>query len=480
MDVIFYLYLVNVILALAIIFFERRNPGDVLFWMLVLLLLPAIGFVLYLIFGRRPVRWNRRSVRFEKREMDYLAQLVASNDMGVWDRDIPSISDEVRDETDLALFLRNTGAVMTGGNSVTILTEGRDLYSRLFDDIQRARHHVHVEFFIIRDDETGNSFLKLLIEKAKEGVEVRLLVDDVGERPSQTLLTELKSQGGRYARFYPSHVPIIRWLNSNVNYRNHRKIVVVDGRIAYTGGFNVGDEYLGKDPKLGHWRDTHVRLEGEAALSLQLRFVLDWNQASDEAITPNSYYFPVVKAADGTAVQIVSSGPTERNDQIKEAYLKMITSARVSILIQSPYFVPDGSVMDMLRIAARSGVDVRIMIPRRKDQMFVHWVSQSFVGELLPSGVKAYYYENGFLHSKTITVDSKVTSIGSTNWDIRGFSLNFETNAVIYGEAVGREHERLFMADLGNCTELTKEAYDRRPMDERIKESLFRLLSPVL
>lgn len=480
MDLILYLYLINVILALALIFSERRSPDNVLFWMLALLLLPAAGFVLYLLFGRRPARWDRKSVDFEKQEMEYLAHLVTSKDMGLWDRDIPSIGKELRDEAELALFLRNAGAVMTGGNSVMILTNGRDLYAQLFEDIRRARHHVNVEFFIIRNDETGNSFLELLIEKAKEGVEVRLLVDDVGERPSQALLTELKSNGGRYARFYPSHMPVLRWLNGNVNYRNHRKIVVVDGGTAYTGGFNVGDEYLGKDHKLGHWRDTHVRLEGEAALSLQLRFVLDWNYASSEKIRPNAYYFPVVKAADGAPVQIVSSGPTERVDQVKEAYLKLISSARTSILIQTPYFVPDKSVMDMLRIAARSGVDVRIMVPRRKDQLMVHWVSQSFIGELLASGVKAYYYENGFLHSKTITIDGKVTSIGSTNWDIRGFSLNFETNAVIYGEAVGREHQRLFMDDLESCTELTKEAYDHRPMTERIKESLFRLFSPVL
>jgi cardiolipin synthase len=254
----------------------------------------------------------------------------------------------------------------------------------------------------------------------------------------------------------------------------------VDGGTAFTGGFNIGDEYLGKNPRLGHWRDTHVRLEGEAALALQLRFLLDWNYASSKKISPNAYYFPVPKASNGAAVQIVSSGPTERIDQIKEAYLKLIASAKASILIQTPYFVPDRSVMDMLRIAARSGLDVRIMIPRRKDQMFVHWVSQSFVGELLASGVKAYYYENGFLHSKTITVDGKVTSIGSANWDIRGFSLNFETNAIIYGEEVGGEHQGLFMNDLESCTELTKEAYDRRPKAERFKESLFRLFSPVL
>jgi cardiolipin synthase len=273
---------------------------------------------------------------------------------------------------------------------------------------------------------------------------------------------------------------MLRWLNFNINYRNHRKIVVIDGKTSYVGGFNIGDEYLGKDPKLGPWRDTHLRIEGPASLALQLRFLLDWNFASPARLEPSPKYFPTVAGDQGAIVQIVSSGPMRRQDQIKEAYLKMVASANRSILIQTPYFIPDQSVMDLLRIAALSGVEVKIMVPQRRDQLLVHWASDSYLGELLEVGVRVFYYQKGFIHSKTITVDESLVSIGSANWDIRSFELNFETNAVVFDRAVGEEHARLFNIDQESCTELTKEAYDRRGLGPRVKVSLSRLASPVL
>jgi cardiolipin synthase len=358
--------------------------------------------------------------------------------------------------------------------------EGRSTYGHLFEDISYARDHIHVEHFIIRNDDIGRQFLELLTRKAREGVAVRLMFVDVGSRPSELMLQELERAGGSYARFFPSPVPWLRWLNHNINYRNHRKIVVIDGRISYTGGFNIGDEYLGKDPELGHWRDTHLRIDGPATLALQMRFILDWNFASKERVDPSTRFFPPVVGGEGVAMQIVSSGPLLRQDQIKEAYLKMIATAKRSILIQTPYFVPDQSVMDLLRIAALSGVEVRIMVPRRKDQLLVHWASASYLGELLEAGVKVYYYEDGFIHSKTIAVDGLIVSIGSANWDIRGFELNFETNAVVYDREFVEEHVLAFERDLQSCTQLTKEAYEQRGIGPRIKESLARLASPVL
>jgi cardiolipin synthase A/B len=238
--------------------------------------------------------------------------------------------------------------------------------------------------------------------------------------------------------------------------------VVIDGKTSYVGGFNVGDEYLGRDPGLGHWRDTHLRIEGPASLALQFRFVLDWNFTSRVRVEPSPRYFPPIGGGEGATVQIVSSGPLQRQDEIKEVYLKMIASAKRSILIQTPYFVPDQSVMDLLRIAALSGVEVKIMVPRRRDQLLVHWASASYLGKLLEAGIRVFYYEGGFIHAKTITIDGLIVSIGSANWDIRGFELNFETNAIVYGKEFGERHGRAFDADLQSCTELTREAYDRR------------------
>jgi len=480
LDPIVVFYIIDVLLALVLIFLERRRPENVLFWLAVLFFLPEIGFFIYLIFGRRPYRWNKIALRAEERDQEYLKHLSG---MEGFDDSIPHTAGArgaMGEHRQTVSFLEVSGSSLTKENSVHIITEGVEKYDLLFEDIRKAKHHVHLEYFVFRNDDIGKELLSLLVSKADEGVRVRLLIDDVGGRPSEIALLELKSKGGEYARFYPSYVPFLRWLNVNINYRNHRKIAVVDGRIAYTGGFNIGDEYVGKDPKLGHWRDTHIRVEGPAVRSLQLRFLIDWDYASGEEMDDFAKYFPVAYNKGETTIQVVSSGPTERAEQVKEAYLKLTASAKKSIFIQTPYFVPDQSIMDTLRIASRSGVDVRIMVPRRKDQLLVHWVSQSFIGELLEAGVRAFYYDDGFLHSKTITVDGIVTSIGSANWDIRAFALNFETNAIILDGGVAREHERIFYKDMESCSELTKELYDRRGLAERIKESISRLVAPVL
>ncbi|MDW5563431.1 MAG: cardiolipin synthase [Methanomassiliicoccus sp.] len=480
MDLITVIYIANLLLALAIIFLERRSPNNVIFWIMALFLLPGVGFFLYIVFGRRPHRWNRRVLRFEEKERGYARSLSAAGIPGTLEEGADRSRGLLKEQEPLVRLLQDGGAMLTGGNSVRLITEGPEMYDLLFEDVRRAKDHIHLEYYVFHDDAVGNELLSILIAKAEEGVKVRLLIDDVGARPSPMMLIELKARGGQYARFYPSHIPGLRWLNLNINYRNHRKIAVIDGQIGYIGGFNVGEEYIGKDPELGHWRDTHMRVEGRGVQSLQRRFLVDWSYSSGEDSISNQSYFPRGDSPGEVAMQVVSSGPTERADQVKEAYLKLIASARVSIRIQTPYFVPDRSVIDMLSIAARSGVDVRIMVPRRKDVPMVHWVSQSYVGEMLVSGVRAYYYENGFLHAKTIIVDGVVTSIGSANWDIRGFSLNFETNAVIYSDEVGKEHETIFLRDMESCTELTKEAYDHRPLSERIKESVFRLAAPLL
>ncbi|MDD1647898.1 MAG: cardiolipin synthase, partial [Methanomicrobiales archaeon] len=270
------------------------------------------------------------------------------------------------------------------------------------------------------------------------------------------------------------------YFNFRVNFRNHRKIAVIDGETAFIGGFNIGDDYLGLDPKWGYWRDAAVRIRGSGAVPAQMRFALDWNFASEEKLDYAERYFHQSTLPEGSVVQVVSGGPDTAWNAIKDSYLKMITTATETVYLQTPYFIPDESVMDALHIAAQSGVDVRIMIPSRPDHMFVYWAGHSYIEELLSSGVKAYTYNNGFLHAKTIVIDGFAASVGSANWDVRSFSLNFETNALMYDEKVAGQLKQAYLDDLAQCTELTPEWYARQSRLFRIKCSVSRLFSPIL
>ena len=278
--------------------------------------------------------------------------------------------------------------------------------------------------------------------------------------------------------FFPSRFPII---NYRINYRNHRKLVIIDGKIGYIGGFNVGDEYLGKNKKFGYWRDTHLRIIGSSVHAIQTRFILDWNQASDRNdIAYSPELFPKTESNGDISLQIVSSGPDSEWEHIKYGYIKMISYARESIFIQTPYFIPDASLLDALRIASLTGKDVRIMIPNKPDHPFVYWATYFYVGEMLNAGARVYIYDNGFIHAKTIIVDGKLASVGTANIDVRSFKLNFEVNAFLYDEGISTSLTDSFDKDMDVSRELTLEAYQQRSLKIRFKESISRLLSPIL
>ncbi|RLY70784.1 cardiolipin synthase [Staphylococcus epidermidis] len=270
-------------------------------------------------------------------------------------------------------------------------------------------------------------------------------------------------------------------INLRMNNRNHRKIVVIDGTIGYVGGFNVGDEYIGKSKKFGYWRDTHLRIKGDAVNALQLRFILDWNsQSTRDNLTYESRYFPDVDSGGTIGIQIASSGPDEDWEQIKYGYLKMISSAKESIYIQSPYFIPDQAFLDSIKIAALGGVDVNIMVPNKRDHPFVYWATLKNVASLLEAGVNVYHYDNGFLHSKTLVIDDEVASVGTANMDNRSFTLNFEVNAFIYDEGVARSLKQAFINDMKLSNKLTSEEYAKRNLLVKFKEGISQLLSPIL
>jgi cardiolipin synthase len=283
-------------------------------------------------------------------------------------------------------------------------------------------------------------------------------------------LREFEQAGGKHAVFFPRIFTL--------NYRNHRKIAVIDGISGFIGGYNIGEEYLGKGP-LGYWRDAAIRIEGTGVAGLQLRFFMDWNHASPEKIAYDPVYFPKTTGPGSCPLQIVSSGPDARFSQIKEGYVKFILTARESVYIQTPYFIPDESLTDALRIAALSGVDVRIMIPCKPDHPFVYWSTLSWIGDLLDAGVRAYTYDNGFIHAKTIVVDGIAASVGSANFDVRSFRLNFEANCFFYDPVYGGQMKKAFLDDLPKSTEITPELYRNRSRWIQAKESVSRLFSPL-
>ncbi|WP_082759768.1 cardiolipin synthase [Abyssisolibacter fermentans] len=471
------LMFLNIVLAFAVIFLERKNPASAWAWIMVLLFVPGVGFILYLLFSQNIAK--KKIFRFNKFEKENLKNLINSEIELLRNNNIEFKDNLMYEYKDMIYMnLVDNYSLFTQNNNIEVYTDGKVKFDNLLKAINEAKEHIHIQYYIIKNDGLSKKILYALIKRAKEGVEVRLLYDAMGSRLiSRKLLKKLDEAGGKTVAFFPSKIP---YVNLRVNYRNHRKIVIIDGKYGFVGGFNIGDEYLGLNKRLGYWRDTHLKIIGEAVYSLQSRFLEDWRYASKEKFDNLSKYFKNADHKGDAGIQIVSSGPDSEQEQIKYAYLKMIYSAKKSLYIQTPYFIPDGSFLEALRIASLSGVDVRIMIPDKPDHMFVYWATYSYIGELLKAGVKAYVYNKGFLHAKTFVVDGKICSVGTANVDIRSFKLNFEVNALIYDREVSENLISVFKDDIKNSSEITKELYKNRSKIIKIKEAISRLLSPIL
>ncbi len=471
------LFVLNLVFAALVIFLERKDAGATWAWLMVLLFIPLLGFIMYLVFGQNLSR--RRLFDWENIKKVGIEDLIEEQVSEIKDGVYPFRHEEIAKHKDLIyMHLVNDDAVLTQDNSIKVFTDGEKKFDSLLKDIESAEDHIHFQYYIIQKDNLGKRVVEKLAMKAREGVKVRLLYDEMGSRKTRKrFFKELIEAGGEVEVFFPSRIP---YVNTRLNYRNHRKLVIIDGVTGYVGGFNVGDEYLGLNAKFGYWRDTHLRIEGSATLAMQTRFLLDWNHAARNKVGYEACYFPIVSSPGKAGVQVVSSGPDSEWEQIKNGYIKLITSAKRTIFIQTPYFIPDASLLDALRIAALSGVDVRLMIPNKPDHPFVYWATYSYVGELLKAGARMYIYQNGFIHAKTIAVDGEISSVGTANIDVRSFRLNFEVNAFIYDEELTRQLERIFIEDMEKSYELTVENYHERSMWIRFKESISRLLSPIL
>lgn len=463
----------NAIFSLSLIFIERRDPTTTWAWLLILLILPGFGFMLYLLLGQN----LSRQKMFKKKIIRDINKKKILNEKY-------SYHDNVHDGGGKFSELRkmnynSCGSKYTTNNSVKIYVDGEEKFKQLIEDIKKAKKYIHIEYYIFRSDNLGKKIIDELTKKVKEGLEVRLLVDGMGSRRLiKKHLREYLNAGGKFAIFFPGILPHI---NTRINYRNHRKIVVIDGQYGYVGGFNVGDEYINRDKKFGFWRDTHVRIKGDAVDDLNERFLLDWCYASKEEIEEYSDYISKKNKEGGdVGIQIITSGPDHTEEYIKNSYIKLINSAKKSVYVETPYLVPDEPVLQALKISALSGIDIRIIIPGKPDHFFMPWVASSYMGELLESGVKIYLYQAGFIHAKTIVVDGLATSIGTANLDIRSFKLNFEVNALIYDDRIAKEYEKEVMKDIENSIEVTLDIHNNRSISLRIKESLIRLVSPIL
>ena len=470
--IVILLMLANMISVFSLIFIERKDPTTTWAWLLILMLVPGIGFIIYLLLGQN---LSRQKIFREKKIIDK-TRAEGLEEM----QEIGGIKKELQDEySDLILMNYNhCGAIYTTGNEVKTYISGEKKFQDLIKDIRAAKKFIHIEYYIFRFDDLGKAIINELKEKVDEGIEVRLLVDGMGSKSlKQKEIRYIKSLGIKFSIFFPGAFPRI---NTRINYRNHRKIVVIDGEIGYVGGFNVGNEYVNRGHQFKFWRDTHLKVKGQAVNELNKRFILDWDYASNENLDNIIKYFPKPKEYGDVGIQIVSSGPDHMDEYIKIAYMKIINNARKYVYIQTPYLVPDEPMLEALRISALSGVDVRIIVPGAPDHFFMEWVLSANIANLIDYGVKIYRYNNGFIHSKTIVSDDIVSSIGTANMDNRSFRLNFEVNAFIYDRVVAKQQAKIFLNDEKFSTFVTKESYQKRSRALRIKESLIRLVAPIL
>jgi cardiolipin synthase len=456
------LYVYIALVVLTAILLENRNPVKTLGWIMIMILLPIVGIVLYVFLGqdlrRRKVFANK--LRFPNLEGSYVG------------------NDKLQKFGKVATLLTETaGARVLSGNKVEVFTTGEDAFNSLCDDIERATNHIHVEFYIIENDKLGNRFRELLERKAREGVRVRVIYDYLGgwNLPIVWRLS-LKEAGAFIHPFLPAD-NFFRF--TLLNYRNHRKLVVIDGRVAYTGGMNLAERYLSGN-RLGLWRDTFVRVEGLAVHAMQYSFLVDWSFVDGKVVTDKKYYPDLSCDIGDEKVQVVTSGPDSDWRSIMQGIVVAISNAKKEVLIHTPYCMPPESVMNALETAALSGVRVRVMIPERNDAKLVAAAGRSYIEALLRAGVEVFYYRKNFLHSKAIVVDGYLSIVGTANMDHRSYEQNFEIAAFVYGEKTARCLVEGFERDMESSRQLNVNLWRHRKWYKRYVESLARLISPLL
>lgn len=461
------LYVITILGVTAVIISENRNPQKTVSWVLILTFLPVIGLILYVLFGqnhRRVRRINRRMLKgLEGKSLPYFHLL--------YEKEAP---DDAYKK--LKRLLKNVGySPVLDGNKVDFFKEGRDKFDQMFSDIENAQNHIHLLYYKIADDQIGNRLKELLIRKVKEGVDVRIIYDDVGSLKTKTrFFREMEKAGVRVNCFLPIRFPYIA---RRVNYRNHRKIVVIDGEIGYMGGINIADCYV-DGLSWGVWRDLAIRIQGKGVHALQIIFLLDWYYSQKESLSSPAF-FPELPGYGSNPMQVVSSGPLDMYENLTEGFFQAINTAKKYVYIQTPYFIPSDQIIEAMMTAAMSGIEVRLVIPERSDNVFVGAATLSYVKLLLAYNVRVYLYTAGFLHSKLVVIDDSLTIIGSANMDVRSFELNFEASTFIYDTESATKAKEIFMNDLKDARLVLPDEWKKRPRIKQYFESVMRLMTPL-
>ena len=463
-----------IFLIALFIFFESKNPSRTLSWLLILALAPVLGLILYMFLGN-DIRKKIKTKNKENLDNTFIRNAALTQTNMINHTDFFTKTESKVDDKLVKLLLKNSNEPFSINNKVDVLTNGEETFSSIIDSIKMAKNYIHLEYFIIRDDEIGNEIKNLLIKKAIEGIRVRIIYDSVGcWKIKEKFWMDLKNAGIEVYPFLPVLSPM---LSRELNYRNHRKIVVVDGTVGFLGGLNIGDEYLGKKD-LGFWRDTHLKIEGESVFSIQNIFLNDWYFVSKQELK-GEYLFPRMDSVGESIVQITSCGPDSDWKTIHQAFFSMITTAEKRVWLTTPYLVPDESLKMALITAALSGIDVSIIIPGKPDHFFVYWASRDNIQEFLEAGVKIYTYETGFIHSKILIVDDVCASVGTANFDIRSLEINYEINAFLYDKKIIERLESDFLNDIENSKNIELNQHMERPFYNKFLEALGRLVSPL-
>lgn len=464
------IYLAITIGGIVAVLMDNKQPEKTMAWILVLCFMPIVGIIFYLFFGQN----TRKEKVISERSMDLLMKRSMLEFAEQENLHIPR-----RNRPLMKLFTNQNWALPFKDNEVSIFTDGYEFVSTLLYNIGQAQDHIHLDTYIIEDDPLGNLVADALIDKARQGVEVRLLYDDVGcWRVKDRFFNRMKAAGIQVYAFMPVRFPAF---TGKVNYRNHRKLCVIDGKVGFIGGMNIALRYV-KGTARQTWRDTHLCIRGGAVYAIQRAILVDWYFVSRTLVTDRRYYPPVDKTIDNNCLaQIVTSSPVSPWPDIMQGYVRVLLQAHRYVYLESPYFLPTEPVLFAMRTAALSGVDVRLIVPRHGDAKLVEWASRSYLMEVIEAGVKVYLYEPGFNHSKILVSDDNLSSCGSTNIDFRSFENNFEANAFFFNEGMALRLKKVFLTDQAQSTLVDDVSYFiKRPFLQRLLESLVRLLSPLL
>ncbi|WP_429973615.1 cardiolipin synthase [Enterococcus sp. AZ163] len=481
-QIILAIIVVNTIIAIITVFRKQRSITTILAWLLTLIFLPVVGFILYAFSGRGID--GETVYRFEQedhRRIKEIADIIAIDNQDVRHNEPSNLYPTA--EALSHYFDRRDESPIAVRNEIEFFLDGNEKFEHLFEDLRNAKNNIHVEYYAFFNDRIGNRFLRILEDKADQGVEVRLIYDPWGSpKANKKFFATLREKGGRVTPFITSKNIIAK---TRLNYHLHRKLVIIDGQIGWTGGFNVGDQYLGESERFGNWRDTHGRVVGTASFTMQEIFLRDWNASVSKkedrmAYLPEYFVLPDKEIKKGVPMQIVADGPESEELIIRDGFIRMILAAEESVWIQSPYLVPDESMLSALLIAARSGIDVRIMVPIMPDHPFIYRATQYYANYLHERGIKIYHYNNGFIHAKTVVVDHELASFGSTNQDIRSYELNFEVSAFIYDPVIAQQFRDIFEKDMEESILLTDKMIADQSFWLNFKQKFSRLLSPVL